>query len=127
MAHLAISARACAMGLPISEVMSAASSAVSLSSMRELAHAQRAMGERHLRVAGECGLGERHLVQQFLAGERREAAQQNSGSGIDGLDGHGFTQRPAYQERRANGEERSLRAIAPSMPGLKIKSVGKPE
>ena len=92
--------------------------------VRELVHAERAMGERDLRCAGECGLGESDLFQQGLAGERREAAQQNSGGGIDGLDGHGLTQRQAYQERRARGEERSLRAIAPSMPGLKIESWG---
>ena len=66
----------------------------------ELVHAERAVGEREFRGAGERGLGESDLFQQGLIGERGEAAQQNSGCGIDGLDGHGLAQRQAYQERR---------------------------
>ena len=73
------------------------------------------MGERDFRGAGERGLGESDLFQQGLAGERGEVAQQNTVCGIDGLNGHGLTQMQAYQERRARGEERSLRAIANRM------------
>ena len=77
--------------------------------------------ERDFRGAGERVLGESDLFQQSLIGERGEAAQQDSGGGIDGLNGHGLAQRQAYQERRARGEERPLRAIAQSMPDLRIE------
>jgi hypothetical protein len=35
-----------------------------------------------------------------------------------------LTQRQAYQERSARGDERPLRAIASSIPGLRIETWG---
>jgi len=91
--------------------MSAARSAVSLSSRRASLFMQSgAVGERDFRGAANADSARAIFSRKGLAGEGREAAQQNSGGGIDGLDGHGLTQRQAYQERRVRGEDRPLRA-----------------